>query len=67
MKKLLIGFIAGVIVVGFSVLLSGCNHHDRTKAEIYFIEHDAGELECDDTCELPHEHHHGHHEHHDDD
>ncbi len=73
MKKLLIGFIAGAAVVGFSMLFSGCNHHDRTKARIYFVDLEPTDEEtepcevedCSDTCEIEHEHHHGHHGHHD--
>lgn len=61
MKKLLLGFIIGATVTGFSILFSGCNHHDKDKAEIYFVT-------TDDEAEVHHEHTHGHgHENHEED
>ncbi len=63
MKKLLIGFIAGAAVTGFSILFSGCNHHDRTRAELYFTEQQPGDsdscqiTECSSDCGLFHVHH----------
>lgn len=45
MKKLLIGFIAGAAVASFSILFSGCNHHDRDRAEVYFI---TSDIDCTD-------------------
>jgi hypothetical protein len=57
--------LVGIICV---VMLMGCGHHDKTKAEVYYIYPEDPELEPEDPeCEGGEDdeshHGHGHHQH----
>ena len=59
-----------ISIVVFGLLVMGCNHHDRTKAEVYYIYPEPIECEdpeCEEVEDGEEHHHHGHHDHGDDD
>jgi len=52
MKKVLFGFVVGAGVAAFGILFSGCNHHDRDRAEIFYVTTDE-DIDADAEAEVP--------------